>query len=184
MLALVGIWHHWVLQFQVKCYLEYNLDVGDIVLVWQQGPTSGDGDIHGQISATERKGGDTPGGSHAGVHRASPLGHGANRFTESDREGAVVGVSIPDGASTRDWRIEHLQGAVCEGVLPERAGGVFVDRTQLQEEKSSWPDDASPPSSPSLFTSSHGVAVCRRGIEGGCPPQPNSRAGCELSGGA
>ena len=59
-------------------------------------------DIHGQISATERKGGDTPGGSRAGVHRAAPLGHGANRFTESDREGAVVGVSIPDGASTRD----------------------------------------------------------------------------------
>ena len=58
------------------------------------------------------------------------LDHGANRFTESDREGAVVGVSIPDGASTRD---EHLQGAVCEGVLPERADGVFVDRTQLQE---------------------------------------------------
>ena len=51
---------------------------------------------------TERKGGDTPGGSRAGVHRAAPLGHGANRFTESDREGAVVGVSIPDGASTRD----------------------------------------------------------------------------------
>ena len=59
-------------------------------------------DIHGQISATERKGGYTPGGSRAGVHRAAPLGHGANRFTESDREGAVVGVSIPDGASTRD----------------------------------------------------------------------------------
>ena len=34
--------------------------------------------------------------------RAAPLGHGANRFTESDREGAVVGVSIPDGASTKD----------------------------------------------------------------------------------
>ena len=45
---------------------------------------------------------DTPGGSRAGVHRAARLGHGANRFTESDREGAVVGVSIPDGASTRD----------------------------------------------------------------------------------
>ena len=44
----------------------------------------------------------TPEGSHAGVHRAASLGHGANRFTESDREGAVVGVSIPDGASTRD----------------------------------------------------------------------------------
>ena len=55
-----------------------------------------------QLSATERKGSDTPGGSHAGVHRAAPLGHGANRFTESDHEGAVVGVSIPDGASTRD----------------------------------------------------------------------------------
>lgn len=40
--------------------------------------------------------------SRAGVHRDAPLGHGANRFTESDREGAVVGVSIPDGASTRD----------------------------------------------------------------------------------
>ena len=58
--------------------------------------------LYGQISAIERKGGDTPEGSHAGVHRAAPLGHGANRFTESDREGAVVGVSIPDGASTRD----------------------------------------------------------------------------------
>ena len=30
------------------------------------------------------------------------MGHGANIFTESDREGAVVGVSILDGASTRD----------------------------------------------------------------------------------
>ena len=78
-----------------------------------------------------------------------------------------------------------------EGVLPERAGGVFIDQTQLQEEKSSWPDDASPPSSPSLFTSSHG-ARNRRGLppppivqeEEGAPPQPNSRAGCELSGGA
>ena len=40
--------------------------------------------------------------SAAEVHRAAPLGHGANRYTESDREGAVVGVSIPDGASTRD----------------------------------------------------------------------------------
>ena len=30
------------------------------------------------------------------------LSHGANKFTESNREGAVVGVSIPDGASTRD----------------------------------------------------------------------------------
>ena len=38
----------------------------------------------------------------AGVHRAAPLGHGANRFTESNREGAMVRVSIPDGASTRD----------------------------------------------------------------------------------
>ena len=63
---------------------------------------SGDGDIHGQIFATKRKGGGTPGGSRAGVHRAAPLGHGANRFTESDREAAVVGVSIPDGASARD----------------------------------------------------------------------------------
>ena len=36
------------------------------------------------------------------LHRATPLGHGVNRFTESDCEGAVVGVSIPDGASTRD----------------------------------------------------------------------------------
>ena len=53
-------------------------------------------------SATERKGGDTPGGSHSGVHRAAPLGHGANIFSESDREGAVVAVSIPDEASTRD----------------------------------------------------------------------------------
>ena len=113
---------------------------------------------------------DTPGGSRARVHRAAPLGHGANRFTESDREGAVVGVSIRDGASTRDKRIEHLKDAVCEGVVPERAGGVFVDRTHLQEEKSSWPDDASLPPSPSPFTSSHGAAVCRRGIGGGCPP--------------
>ena len=51
---------------------------------------------------TERKGGDTPGGSHAGVHRAAPLGHGANRFTGSDSEAPVVGLSIKDGASTRD----------------------------------------------------------------------------------
>ena len=29
------------------------------------------------------------------------LGHGANKFTKPDREGAVVGVLIPDGASTR-----------------------------------------------------------------------------------
>ena len=43
-----------------------------------------------------------PEGSRVGVHRAAPQGHGANRFTESDREGAAVGVSIPDGASTRD----------------------------------------------------------------------------------
>ena len=50
----------------------------------------------------QRKGGDTPEGRRGGVHSAAPLGHGANRFTESNREGAVVGVSIPDGASTRD----------------------------------------------------------------------------------
>ena len=49
---------------------------------------------------------------------------------------------------------------------------VFIDRTQLQEEKSSWPDDASSPSSPSPFTSSHGAAVCRRGIGGDRPPSP------------
>ena len=55
-----------------------------------------------KVSASERKGGDTPEGSRAGIHRAAPLGHGSNRFTESNREGAVVGVSIPDGASTRD----------------------------------------------------------------------------------
>ena len=63
-----------------------------------------DSDIHGQISATERKGGDTPEGSHAGVHRAAPLGHGANRFTESNREGVVVGVSIPDGVGNMPSR--------------------------------------------------------------------------------
>lgn len=56
--------------------------------------------------------------------------------------------------------------------MPERAGGVFVDITQLQEEKNSLPDDASPPSSPSPFTSSHGEAVCRRGIGGTAPPSP------------
>ena len=49
-------------------------------------------------------------------------------------------------------------------------GGVFVDRTQLQEEENSWPDEVSPPSFPSPFTSSHGAAVCRRGIGGICPP--------------
>ena len=78
--------------------------------------------------------------------------------------------------------------------MPERAGGVFIDRTQLQEEKSSWPDDAFLPSSPSPFTLSHGAAVCRRGTGGDCPPSPivgqvvNCRrslgllvfAGCEL----
>ena len=58
----------------------------------------------------------------------------------------------------------------CEGVMPERAGGVFVDRTQLQEEKSSWPNDASPPFSPSPFTSSHGTTVYHQGLGGECPP--------------
>ena len=56
--------------------------------------------------------------------------------------------------------------------MTKRAGEVFVDRTQLQEEQSSWPDDASPPSSPWSFTSSHRAAVYHRGIGGGCPPNP------------
>ena len=66
---------------------------------------------HDQLAATatsmakylqQREKAAIPGGSRVGVHRAAPQGHGVNRFTESDREGAVVGVSIPDGASTRD----------------------------------------------------------------------------------
>jgi hypothetical protein len=60
-------------------------------------------------------------------------------------------------------KIEHPHGAVCEGVVSEQAGGVFVDRTQPQEDKSSWRNDASPlfSKAPSPFTSSHGAAVCR-----------------------
>jgi len=55
--------------------------------------------------------------------------------------------------------------------MPERAGGVFVDRTQLQEEKNSWPNDASPPSSPLPFTSSHGRLSAAEEYEG-LPPLP------------
>jgi hypothetical protein len=42
-------------------------------------------------------------------------------------------------------------------------------KPNCKRRKNSWHDDASPPSSPSPFTSSHGAAVCHRGIGGDSP---------------
>ena len=140
-------------------------------------------DIHGQISATERKGGDTPEGSRVGVHRAAPLGHGANRFTESNREGAVVGVSIqmehpPEIEGSSIYRVPFVRVS-CQSEPVESSSTEPNCKRRKAVGPTTLPCHPLPHRSHCL-TRRLSVAEEYEGTA----PQPNSRAGCELSGGA